>query len=401
MKPPAPRRPRQGADAYSSQSSGSSDAQQARSHDEAHPQFGGIPTGEGAVRHRWRADMRSAQVPSEDVCGEGRDSSQIPPRLVKPSVRGVSATDPAAGRSGESSRRSGRQSDSVRSAERGRSRSGEERRLGVVRQASVNLERPVGQEQAAQLLGPGGERSDATDIQQRLRERRHAKWRLRLWHVLSVVVASAVVGGVVWLVFFSSLFALNTANVSVMGADGTAVTEEQVIASLARFSGVPITRLSLGEVESSIEENLLIREAVVQRAWPTGLNIQVNERQAAMYRSSDTGFILIDEAGVEFTTVQLLPEGIPRVSLAEGAEREKAAKDALEVWGACDDSVRPLIAEIQADGSMITLALTSGANVKWGTVKDSPLKARVLSVLLSQRGATTYDVSAPAHPVTS
>ena len=53
------------------------------------------------------------------------------------------------------------------------------------------------------------------------------------------------------------------------------------------------------------------------------------------------------------------------------------------------------------DGHTLTLTLSQNRTVVWGTSEDSALKARVLAVLMTQRPATTYDVSSPKRSVTS
>jgi cell division protein FtsQ len=71
------------------------------------------------------------------------------------------------------------------------------------------------------------------------------------------------------------------------------------------------------------------------------------------------------------------------------------------VYLAIPDEVRSTVVRVTA-GSRddVTLGLRNGATVRWGSVEDSALKARVLAGLLAVK-ATRYDVSAPLLPTTT
>ncbi|WP_022868034.1 cell division protein FtsQ/DivIB [Schaalia vaccimaxillae] len=276
------------------------------------------------------------------------------------------------------------------------------RRSSASASSARKLTRPVGQSDAAQILGPAQQpRSDAqvTDLR---KERRRAKIRLRLTHVLTILGIAISVVGAAWVVFFSSVFAFEPANVSVSGVDkDSALSSDQVVAAVGRYSGVPLTRLSLDDVEAAVEENILVDTAQASRAWPTGLDIVVSLRQAVMVEASDQGVALVDAKGVAFSTQEVAPEGLPTVVLPAKGDRAEAAQDALTIWQTLDADTRSRVASIDASGAIVSLNLTNGSLAKWGTVEHSELKAKVLKVLIEQRGALVYDVSSPDHPVTS
>ena len=69
--------------------------------------------------------------------------------------------------------------------------------------------------------------------------------------------------------------------------------------------------------------------------------------------------------------------------------------------GALDQSTRSQVSAITSTGTQVNFTLRGGQTVKWGTSGDAPQKARVLATLLANVNVTTYDVSAPNHPVTS
>lgn len=48
----------------------------------------------------------------------------------------------------------------------------------------------------------------------------------------------------------------------------------------------------------------------------------------------------------------------------------------------------------------MTLELSNGATVRWGSAVENSYKAAVLEVLLEERSASYYDVSVPSSPAT-
>ncbi|MDC4233084.1 FtsQ-type POTRA domain-containing protein [Actinomyces sp. B33] len=270
-------------------------------------------------------------------------------------------------------------------------------RRGPVRRLSG----PIGQGDAAAVLGPASSSRAAVSIADRRRERRRARTMLRLNRVLTGAVALGVVVVAAWVAFFSPVFALSASNIEVTGVDGTSVTVDQVVSSVAPYAGVPLTRLDAGEVGAAVEALPAVKDARVERRWPTGLEIAVVQRTAVMFTTGQSGYWLVDDEGVAFEEVPETPAGLPQAVLPDDETRAGAAADALEVWAALDESVRGLVGSVEADGSTIRLLLASGAVVSWGTVEDSALKAQVLAILIDQRPASVYDVSAPTHPVTS
>lgn len=264
-----------------------------------------------------------------------------------------------------------------------------------------SLARPVGQSDAASILG-AQDRAGASDLAMRRRERARARRSFYARNAAWAIAGIAVLAGLVWLLLFSPLLALDASRVSVTGAEEGMISVEEVAASAAPYSGVPLPRVPTARIAESIEKNPVVAEARVSRAWPAGLSISLVLRAPAMAEGAQGAYTLVDAAGVAFRTIDVLPEGIPVVSLPDAnGDRAGAAQDSLAVWNALGPVLRPQVLLVSADGRTVSLSLASGATVKWGTPDDAALKAKVLEVLVAQRAASVYDVSAPAHPVTS
>lgn len=291
----------------------------------------------------------------------------------------------------------------ARSGEAPRSRSGEAvRRVNPEPPAALPrptaLARPIGQRDAAEVLGPQG---GATDLAPRREERERAKRSFYLRTLLLAGGGVLLVAALVWLLLFSPLLALDTGRIRVEGAREGVVLETEVAAAAKQYEGVPLPRVPTARIAETIEANPAVADAEVRRAWPAGLEISLSLRTAAMVEAAGEGFSLVDASGVAFQSAPERPEGLPLVELPQGEERANAAEDVMTVWNALSESLRLRTRSVTADSKTLSLILDSGASVKWGTPDDAALKARVLEVLLSQRSASVYDVSSPAHPVTS
>lgn len=241
----------------------------------------------------------------------------------------------------------------------------------------------------------------STGFEARLAERRRARWHLRGVRLVVVLTAVFLACFAVWAAFFSPLFALSASSVTVSGQSGD-VSAEQVQAKVAPFEGTPLTRLDTGAVSDAVDTLTPVRSSEVKRNWPRGLTIHVTMRTAAMVVEVDGGYAEVDDQGVQVARTDSLPEDLPLAALPDsGDARTRAAGDVSTVWAALGSDLRSQVDSVAADGKTVTLSLSSGRSVVWGTAEDSTLKAEVLQVLLAQRPATTYDVSAPHRPVTS
>ena len=91
------------------------------------------------------------------------------------------------------------------------------RREAAARPTSGDLlRRPIGQSDAATVLGSSDESATA-DLGERRKERQLAQRRLVLTRIATVSAACVVVAALVWGIFFSPLFALDTSKVSIEG----------------------------------------------------------------------------------------------------------------------------------------------------------------------------------------
>ncbi len=235
---------------------------------------------------------------------------------------------------------------------------------------------------------------------EKLAERRRVVLRRIVISVLTVVLGTLVT----WALFFSSLFALQQNKIGVAGLEGSAyVTSEQVTESLHPFVGTPLPRLS----ERSIAERLIsdypiIKSVDLSRHFPRGATVKIALREPVACLMEGDTCRAIDTEGVSLDLAPEHTQNLPRLALAAGQDAAgNAAEVMIEVLSALPAQIRSRVASIEvSEAAQITLKLTDGATVAWGTSGKNEFKAQVLGIILKQQ-ASHYDVSAPSAPVTS
>ena len=235
--------------------------------------------------------------------------------------------------------------------------------------------------------------------QRRFRARRRAggdsHWRR--WVILAVVLAVVLVA-TGWILANSSLFALRYVTV-----EGTSrLTPTEVLSAASVREGTSLVRLDPGAVAHRVERLPQVADAVVSRRWPHGLLIHVIERKPAAVVTSAGRVELLDATGVAFASVASPPHGLVKVNLSApvpGAG-DAAARTAMRVLGELPAHVRAHVASVTARSvDFVSVRLTDGTTVVWGSAADGATKAAVLQTLM-RRSARVYDVSTPSVAVT-
>ncbi len=221
--------------------------------------------------------------------------------------------------------------------------------------------------------------------------------RLRAMAPVLVVAALVLVLALgAWVVLGSPL--LRADEVQVVGAER--VQRPQVDTALADQVGRPLLRVDTGAVQERLEQLPQVRSAQVLRVWPSTVEVRLTERVPVAAVPGEGGFALVDDTGAVVETVAEPPAGLAVVSEQTVAAGGEALEAAVTVLQTMPDDLRAAVAGTSAaTPDSVTLALTSGAQVVWGSADEPDRKAAVLRVLLAQP-AEVYDVSAPGTPVT-
>ena len=254
----------------------------------------------------------------------------------------------------------------------------------------------VGTDEDTAQVSPLSER-DQERMRRRFARRQWAR-RWGVWRPLAVlVVLVALVATGVWVVWFSSLLAVD--RVQVRGTDHLEVSEVLEAADVP--PGRPLVRVDLDRASRRVEALAAVRSATVERRWPGTVVVTVEERRSVAVAQIGDRIAGIDSEGVVFRTYRKAPDDLPRVRVVGDVDRDALAEAALVVASLPDDlaaQVRRIDVETI---DKISLVLKGRRTVVWGSGEESALKADVLAALVKAQKARTYDVSVPGSPVTS
>ncbi|MZE77394.1 FtsQ-type POTRA domain-containing protein [Streptomyces xinghaiensis] len=237
---------------------------------------------------------------------------------------------------------------------------------------------------------------------------RPRRWRPRgdrlVFWALGLALSAA---GVFWFLYGSPWVRVERVTV-----DGTGVlTPEQVRRAAAVPLGAPLVSVDTDAVAARLREKLPRVDSVeVVRSWPHEVGLKVTERKPAVLIEKGGKFIEVDGEGVLFATVSQPPKGVPLLEMdaarSPSLRRFGAERLRREAAGVAAGLPAPIHRETRAlvvrSYDSVTLELTGGRTVVWGSPERSEQKAGTLLALLkSARGADHFDVSSPSAPAVS
>jgi cell division protein FtsQ len=219
--------------------------------------------------------------------------------------------------------------------------------------------------------------------------------RARRWatvrRVTAAVAVVALVAGAGWLVFVSSVLAVQQVKVSGLRT----LPADRVTHAAAVPMGEPLARVDVDAVRARVEDVAAVARADIGRSWPHTVSIEVTERTPVAALRRHGRFRLVDAEGVMFRTVAEAPRRLPVLT---AAGRPGAVSEAAAVAGSLPRRLGARVARVRAPTmDSIELELRDGRTVVWGSAESPRLKARVLGALLRRRAAV-YDVSVPGAP---
>ncbi|MGH3309321.1 MAG: cell division protein FtsQ/DivIB, partial [Streptomyces sp.] len=239
---------------------------------------------------------------------------------------------------------------------------------------------------------------------------RRAPWRRgpRGRRLLLLTLAPVALAGFgVWALYGSSW--LRVERVSVSG--NQVLTGDQVRAAARIPVGTPV-----GSVDGTAAERRLraalprLGDVQVVRAWPHGIGLKVTERKAELVIGKAGKYVEVDDEGVRFATVPQQPKGVPLLAMevrrSAGLRHFGAARlrrEAVAATTALPESVARETRTVRVRSyDSITLELTGGRTVLWGSGERGTAKAKSLTALMkAAKGAEHFDVSVPSAPASS
>lgn len=211
--------------------------------------------------------------------------------------------------------------------------------------------------------------------------------------VLAAVALTVVTVALGLLLYFTP--AMSARQIVVVGTG--AVTQEEVLAAAAVRTGTPLLQIDTDAVADRVATIRRVASARVQREYPSTLRITVEERVPLAIKDFPDGTHMFDRDGVDFATGPP-PPALPYLDVENPGPADPPTRAALAVLTALRPEVATQVGRIAAPSvASITLTLTDGRVVVWGTNDRTDEKAEKLGALLTQPGRT-YDVSSPDLP---
>lgn len=178
------------------------------------------------------------------------------------------------------------------------------------------------------------------------------------------------------------------------------VPEAEVLDAAAVTSGGPLAAVDTAAVAARVARLPAVDVVHVGRSWPHTVTVTLTERVAVATVSTAQGPALVDRNGVVYRGVA--GPGLPRLTTAPRTG-DPATVAAVAVLTALPDAVRAQVetvgATVASPGApgQVTLRLSEGKEIRWGTPDRAAEKVIALTALLTQPG-TVYDVSSPDLP---
>ncbi|MEU7032380.1 FtsQ-type POTRA domain-containing protein [Streptomyces sp. NPDC046237] len=226
--------------------------------------------------------------------------------------------------------------------------------------------------------------------------------------VLLITLALAlIVAGGVWALYGSAWLRVERVTTS-----GTRIlTPREVEAAAAVPIGSPLVSVDIDAIEARLLRELpRIDRVEIVRSWPDEIGLKVTERKPVLVVEKGGKFTEVDSAGTRFATVDKAPSGVPELVLKAASapslrrfDEDRLLLEAVRVTGELPEKIarNTRVVEVTSYDS-ITLELSGGRTVFWGSGEDGAVKARVLTALMKATPkAGHFDVSAPTAPAAS
>jgi cell division septal protein FtsQ len=207
---------------------------------------------------------------------------------------------------------------------------------------------------------------------------------------------TALFAGLVYLLAWSSIFAVST--ISITGAP--TIETEKTISQIAAISpGQKLARVEPRAIAHRIEDLAWIRSVEISRNWINGkVGIAITPRTPSAYFNGST----MDASGTIFTLPGFEGADLPRVS----APTPELGLSATELFQSLPEDFKSQVISLSAHNESnigMRIALNGREiRVQWGANEKSALKIEVINALIAleeNKNIRRIDVSAPHAPI--
>ena len=226
--------------------------------------------------------------------------------------------------------------------------------------------------------------------------------RRRRWPVVVAVLAVAgLVGGAAWALLDSRLLAVR----SVIVTGTHLVSKAEVLKVAGVRLGTPLIRVNTSQIAGRVVTIRQVQSVQVTTSWPDRVLIAVRERTPALaVTAPGGGFDLVDPDGVTVLWATRRPPRLPLYVTTDDIDSLRGDPDVAAAAAVLAELPAPLrhsVVSISAPSpDQVTLNLSNGITILWGSVADAPAKGKELALLMRTH-ARYYDVSAPGTVMTN
>ncbi|WP_128377679.1 cell division protein FtsQ/DivIB [Streptomyces cavernae] len=225
--------------------------------------------------------------------------------------------------------------------------------------------------------------------------------------IVILVGLTLLAGGTLWTLYGSQW--LRVERVTVSGTD--VLTPAQVREAADVPIGSPLISIDTDAIADRLRRKLPRIDSIdVTRSWPDGIDLKVTERKPVLVVEKGGEFVEVDDEGVRFATVRTAPKGVPTLEITRGPAAslrrfgtERLAREAVRVVAVAPAAVGRDLRTVKVRSyDSISLELSGGRTVDWGSSEKSRAKAATLKALMkASPGARHFDVSVPTAPASS
>ena len=232
-----------------------------------------------------------------------------------------------------------------------------------------------------------------------LANRRRVRPPSRRRRPIQLAVATLAIVTVAWFVLAGPVLGVDTVQV-----DGvTTLSADQVRETAGIEPGTPLLRVDVEAARARIARLPSVASVEVTRGWPHTVVVTLVERVPIAIVGEPGQRSLVDAEGVLFDTVTgEPPAGVVPLDVATPGPGDPATMAALAAVEALPADVRGQVASAAAaTAEDISLTLTDGTLVRWGSADESDRNGAALAALIQQLAggdlepADTIDVSTP------
>ncbi len=251
-------------------------------------------------------------------------------------------------------------------------------------------------------------RPKIVDFSARLKERRHANARVIAVRAGVVMAACLAVAGLIWLLFFSSVFRLQSSSIVIAGGNEW-VSSQQIMSIADKQADKSLFLVSTSAVTAELNDIPGVTSATAKKNFPQGMTVSITaQRPAAMLKSGDSSLTAVDAKGRVLNSVKgASVKGIPVIQVGDvnSGLRSRAVLSTLRILSDLPETMRQRISKVSAQTQdSITTELDSGRyTIVWGDDSNFTLKQAVVDKIINDPSKIgdkhQVDVSAPLRPI--